>query len=423
MFLGPLTSVRIDGLLGRPPIEVELEASGATVLTGANGTGKSTVLRALDAVARGDWRRFSALPLTELLLRFALGDVVRVRRDSEGVLVVVGEYPPWRFTPSIEEAGYIVTSSDFAQVSWDFDEMDSRDIVMVDPGVRRRYQKLIREAPTPEPEWLTRFVNAFTVLYVTDQRLVVQDRVVGKGHRTKDAEPVRTAVVAYADDLKERIRSALSEYGERSQALDKAFPNRVLAAMRRARQPSLRSAVQALSELEARRSALERAGLISQDDPGPNLGSELREQEVAVIRTYAENALQKYEVLEPLRAQVHAFTRFLNRRYDRKTLRIDRDTGYRIDAAGKANLGPADLSSGEQQLLVLAYQIIFLASENTLVLIDEPELSLHVSWQSSLVDDLVTMGEASHLSFILATHSPTLIGGRRRLRRSLDLAQ
>lgn len=68
----------------------------------------------------------------------------------------------------------------------------------------------------------------------------------------------------------------------------------------------------------------------------------------------------------------------------------------------------SQLSSGEQQLLVLAYEILFRAHEGTLVIIDEPEISLHVMWQDTLVKDLVTMGEPAKLQFLMATHSPVI---------------
>jgi len=40
-----------------------------------------------------------------------------------------------------------------------------------------------------------------------------------------------------------------------------------------------------------------------------------------------------------------------------------------------------DLSSGEQQEVVMLYELLFCVQPGTLVLIDEPELSLHVVWQ------------------------------------------
>lgn len=70
------------------------------------------------------------------------------------------------------------------------------------------------------------------------------------------------------------------------------------------------------------------------------------------------------------------------------------------------------LSSGEQHELVILYELLFRTSDNSLILIDEPELSQHVAWQEKFVNDLEEMAEISHFRAILATHSPEIIADR-----------
>ena len=59
------------------------------------------------------------------------------------------------------------------------------------------------------------------------------------------------------------------------------------------------------------------------------------------------------------------------------------------------------LSSGEKQLLQILLEA--LAAENNTVMIDEPELSLHVDWQLQLVDSMRRVNPRCQL--LLATHS------------------
>ena len=54
----------------------------------------------------------------------------------------------------------------------------------------------------------------------------------------------------------------------------------------------------------------------------------------------------------------------------------------------------------------------FRIPDNSLILIDEPELSLHVAWQAQFLKDLETMATLSNFHAILATHSPEIIGDR-----------
>ena len=70
------------------------------------------------------------------------------------------------------------------------------------------------------------------------------------------------------------------------------------------------------------------------------------------------------------------------------------------------------LSSGEQHEVVLLFDLLFGTEENSLIMVDEPELSLHVAWQRQMLEDLQEMAELSDFRALLATHSPQIIGKR-----------
>ena len=70
------------------------------------------------------------------------------------------------------------------------------------------------------------------------------------------------------------------------------------------------------------------------------------------------------------------------------------------------------LSSGEQHDLVLLYDLLFGIAKNSLIMVDEPELSLHVAWQEEMLSDLQEMASLSDFRVLLATHSPQIIGDR-----------
>jgi predicted ATP-binding protein involved in virulence len=67
------------------------------------------------------------------------------------------------------------------------------------------------------------------------------------------------------------------------------------------------------------------------------------------------------------------------------------------------------LSSGEKHLLVLLTPIFFTLKENSILLIDEPEESLHVEWQKKIIPAL-KKAIPEKVQIIVATHSPNLIG-------------
>lgn len=67
------------------------------------------------------------------------------------------------------------------------------------------------------------------------------------------------------------------------------------------------------------------------------------------------------------------------------------------------------LSSGEQHLIVLYYYLLFEVYPDTLVMIDEPELSLHVVWQRSFLKDLQRIVKLRKFDVLVATHSPQIV--------------
>jgi len=92
-----------------------------------------------------------------------------------------------------------------------------------------------------------------------------------------------------------------------------------------------------------------------------------------------------------------------------KRLVIDQVSGFKFITDQDRELGPGALSSGEQHELVLAYDLLFNVNPGSLVLVDEPEISLHVSWQQQFLNDLQMMAELQSLRFVIATHSPQVI--------------
>lgn len=92
--------------------------------------------------------------------------------------------------------------------------------------------------------------------------------------------------------------------------------------------------------------------------------------------------------------------------------RIFRHRG--IQVTSRITLGEAaeaissdKLSAGEKQMLsFLAYNAF---ETNSIIFIDEPEISLHVDWQRQLFPTLLSQGTTNQ--FIVATHSPFIYSG------------
>lgn len=70
-------------------------------------------------------------------------------------------------------------------------------------------------------------------------------------------------------------------------------------------------------------------------------------------------------------------------------------------------ISPYMLSSGEKQILVIMLTALVQENKHCVMLMDEPEISLHIEWQQRLVNIIRTLNP--NVQIILCTHSPAII--------------
>lgn len=84
---------------------------------------------------------------------------------------------------------------------------------------------------------------------------------------------------------------------------------------------------------------------------------------------------------------------------------IFRDNAIEVRAEDKTSIPLASLSSGEKQLMRILLET--LAAESNTIIIDEPEISMHVDWQRRLIQAMRQLNP--HCQIIMATHSPEIM--------------
>jgi predicted ATP-binding protein involved in virulence len=129
------------------------------------------------------------------------------------------------------------------------------------------------------------------------------------------------------------------------------------------------------------------------------------------LSVYARDAEKKLGSFDDVFAKIDLFKKIANSLFLNKKLTISQK-GFGIITADGSQLDPTLLSSGEQHEIVLLYELLFRVRNNSIILIDEPELSLHVAWQEAFLPDLVEMAKLSKFDALIATHSPQIISDR-----------
>ena len=226
------------------------------------------------------------------------------------------------------------------------------------------------------------------------------------------------------------MRDQLSVYAAESRRQEKNLPAQIVHAMQSASErpentedlgdevESLRAEVLQLAD------SLARVGLFQEEDPEQQVSDYPRNEpliSLAVREVYRVTKV-RLERLTELRADLEIFSSFLNERFANKRVVLGPDSGIGVELPSGEDISPSKLSSGEQQLLALAFELLFETAPMSVVLLDEPELSLHVAWLKGLLDAFLEMGSSRHLQFVVATHSPSVVAGHIELERSLDLA-
>ena len=67
---------------------------------------------------------------------------------------------------------------------------------------------------------------------------------------------------------------------------------------------------------------------------------------------------------------------------------------------------PKELSSGEKQLLIILLTVLLERGEEYVLMLDEPEISMHISWQYKLIDMILQLNP--NVQILLTTHSPMI---------------
>lgn len=259
-----------------------------------------------------------------------------------------------------------------------------------------------------EVELIDSFLESIPTKLVETQRLLNVD---DSPSRTKRAVSHRRPTVAeYADDLARIISSKLAENSRISSQLDRTFPKRVLEATEKT-QLSSEELIRRYEEQSRLRDRLAEVSLAGpEQDISISIGSrKLDETERRLLSIYLGDTAKKLEIFQDLLEKLTLLRGIINDRFLFKELRIDPQRGLVFVTDRGEIVGPGQLSSGEQHEIVLLYALLFRTDPGSVVLIDEPEISLHVKWQRSFLDDLDSISKLVDLRFVIATHSPQII--------------
>lgn len=404
-----------------------------TILHGANGLGKTTLLNLVENVLRGAWGAVARAPVRRFEVRLDDGRRLVVRNEATGELTAAGTRTHgdmtvelldpqgrtaelWRPT-HLPEAGAatwqrVTEANPYLAQTGPEEWLDRRTgHSMTTNALLARHPEAvpILRRLVQEPDWLSAIVDGIPC------RLIGADRLIVWEPQTRFEDVTYSgwmpAVTWYSNLILRSVREAARRYAAAAGSLDRSFPSRVLGET--AQPPSEDELRRRFAEQGERLARLHEFSLIDAPEPITLPDRALDDTERRVLWTYLNDSAAKLAAFDTVLERLEALFEILQARSGRtflhKRLVMDREQGLivRLDTGVPVPLSA--LSSGEQHLLVLVCALLFEVDEGTLVLIDEPELSLHIAWQQAVVDGLMRTGSVRHLDFLIATHSPQIV--------------
>lgn len=240
------------------------------------------------------------------------------------------------------------------------------------------------------------------VFYIREQRLVSEefDRF--------DESILKDEIKELPKKFKLLLDRNSSEYSSKSNELDSSYPIRLFN-----NKEAITSKDEFNQKIELMTEKFQKLNKFDLSRAQDLRNLEFKEEFAKALKIYFDDFDEKYQIYENFVNQLELFTDIINDKLDFKKIEISREEGIFIedDVKGK-KLSLSQLSSGEKQEIILFYKLIFETPENTLLLIDEPEISLHIAWQKKFMDDLYKIIKFKNLNVIVATHSPQIINHR-----------
>lgn len=407
-----INRIIIKKLFGRFDYNIAAKPGGITIITGPNGFGKSTILKIVNALSKGDFAYFIKLDFSSLVIEFDGKNKTVINKIKQKITIddtisldlddrVVDYFQSAIKRPWIQR----VQGGFFDRRTDEFIPDDDVFYQMFLNEDRRYLHNSERNAFFLKTAQLKKKLDNIRkwcgdVRFITDQRLI----------QTKINHSNEPQVVDVIRELPQRLKAQISkvseEYSRVANSLDSSYPKRLFAAGEGIKNQSEYQAC--LKEVNDKFEKLSNYNLVNMSIIDEK---NYKPEYSTALKIYFDDFAEKYKVFQDLITRLDLFTKIINNRLTFKQIRITRDEGFQIvDNENTSKiLQLSQLSSGEKQEIVLFYELIFDTKKDLLLLIDEPEISLHITWQKKFLDDLVEVSKQTALQVIVATHSPQIV--------------
>lgn len=433
---------------------------GFAIIYGPNGVGKTKFLEIIHSALQPDGGRLATLPFKRLELSFddksklsvTKNRGLRLKEDSELIgqenyadFTIVADDDASTFESNLLSSdfvdfisfelahsahnrirwmyrndgfeGWLAENSPYEPLGgstwWDPRDGEHLTIGELREMYRHRYRRE-SSTNTPPPIELSEFLGSIPSFLIETQRLRIesQERSSPRRFSSKPGGRLRphSRIHDQAESIRVLVNAAQTEHSRITQQLDRTFPKRVLDAASDSTPIDAETIRKRYEDQNDFRSRLGRVASVNLDNELSLSSDKLDEWALKLLQLYLDDADKKLQPFEELIGKIDLLEQIVNDRLLNKRMQITEDEGVSVRRVDNdAEIALDSLSSGEQHEIILLIDLLFNVGEGAVVLIDEPEISLHVAWQVAFIPDVRKIARNSSFQFIVATHSPLII--------------
>lgn len=402
-----LRKIIYNKLFGIFDYEIELKEHGVTIITGPNGFGKSTILKSINALYSFDIFFFSELDFDKI--EFYSSDFekepicIKKQKDS----LFIGNHKI--NIKSINEEIYRRIRRPYL-LRLDNERLINRrteEIIFKRDLIKSNFSESFRE-DILEDLGTSNNINLMNKLkdFSGKTKFIKEQRLLKIENDFRNESQTINVIEELPKKFKEKIKEVSTRYSDVANKLDSTYPNRLFKTSKGITEEEYKKRIQLINEKFTK---LKKYSIY--DVQGLEVSKNVFDNQLAIaLKIYLDDFEDKYRVFDEFIEELDLFTDIINNRLRFKEIRISREEGivlYKKNTEEKLRLN--QLSSGEKQEIILFYELIFESEKNTHLLIDEPEISLHIEWQLNFLNDLLKIVNKKQFKVTVATHSPQII--------------
>lgn len=390
-----------------------------TILTGPNGYGKTTVLQIIDSLSKCDFFYFYTFPFEKIELIFNNNNSLEINRiisqtdeaddEEESIEKITFLYKDEKEKIKNE---FVLQKQDIIKFlpssikraldlnySFNYSENDLHDVIKKHPEFKI-YENIAREQ---NQEQFLLFVGNFKTFFIPAQRLYFIEKERDYRRYNGDFYEKKSSIDEVVELMKEQLQSKRFEYLRNAQIHDNQFLNKYLSFS-----GEIYSKEEFINESKKLQMMIDELYSYKLIDKIVLLKYEQEHEKI--LSVYLDDLKEKLNFYTDFLSSLRIFSEILKEKmFTNKKISFSPEYGILAELENGKDVNLNSLSSGEKNEIIMLYHLIFDVRDSSVLLIDEPEISLHVAWQLDFLNDIEKILEKKRIQVIIATHSPQII--------------